>query len=100
MFYRRILTMSLIVGVFVVSSFFIYSDRRNKLREAEAYLAQLQHEKDEIMAQQDYYLSEISKLANDDYISMLARERYFKSLPDEIIFRISGKENSEQIEEN
>ena len=100
MFYRRVLTMSLIGGVFVASSFFIYSDRRSKLREAEEYLAQLQHEKDEIMDQQDYYLSEISKLENDEYISMLARERYFKSLPDEILFRIRNKENLEEIEQN
>jgi len=95
--------MSLIGGFFIASSFFVYSDRRNKLREAEAHLAALQQEKEEIMVQQEYYLSEISKLKDPEYVARLAREKYFKSLPDEILFRIGNKsdlEDSEQIDEN
>jgi len=90
--------MSFVVGIFAISGFFIYSERIKKLRESEVYLAQLQQEKDEILAQQDYYRSEIHKLENEDYIAMLARERYFKSLQNEVLFRFGNAKASESTD--
>ena len=102
LFYRRILTVFFVVGFFLISGLVMYSDRIRRLREAEAQFVQLQLEKEEIIAQQEYYRSEISKLANEEYVAMLARQVYFKSLPHEILFRIGeigGLEDLEDLEE-
>ena len=101
--YRRILTVSFVAGFFIISGMFMYSDRIRRLREAEAQFAQLQQQKEEILAQQEYYRSEISKLENEEFVAMLARQVYFKSLPHEILFRIGeigGLEDLEDLEEN
>lgn len=86
--YRRILTMSLLIGFFLVASVFMYTERLAKLTEAKANLAAYQQQYDELITKQEYYRSEISKLENEDYIAKLAREKYFKSEEGEILFKL------------
>lgn len=86
--YRRILTMSLLIGFFVITAAFMYTDRLSKLTKARENLATYQEQYDELMAKEEYYRNEISKLENEDYIAKLAREKYFKSEEGEIIFKL------------
>lgn len=88
MLYRRILTMSILLGAFVVTGIFLYTGRLTKLTEAKEKLATYQQQYDELIEKEEYYRSEISKLENEDYIAKLAREKYFKSEEGEILFKL------------
>ena len=86
--YRRALTMSLLIGFFIVAGAFMYTGRLAKLTEAKENLAAYQQQYGELIAKQEYYRNEISKLENEDYIAKLAREKYFKSEEGEILFKL------------
>ena len=88
LFYRRVLTMSLLIGSFIIAASIMYTNRLTKLAEAKENLAAYQQQYDELIAKQEYYRNEISKLENEDYIAKLAREKYFKSEEGEIIFKL------------
>lgn len=66
----------------------MYTDRLSKLTKARENLATYQKQYDELIAKEEYYRNEISKLENEDYIAKLAREKYFKSEEGEIIFKL------------
>lgn len=66
----------------------MYTDRLSKLTKARENLATYQEQYDELIAKEEYYRNEISKLENEDYIAKLAREKYFKSEEGEIIFKL------------
>ncbi|MGL4374394.1 MAG: FtsB family cell division protein [Turicibacter sp.] len=87
-FFRRALTLTAIVGIFVLLGYTSYSDRLEKLKEDEKQLAKYEQEYASLVAQEEYYRAEISKLENEDYIARLAREKYFKSEEGEIIFKL------------
>ena len=63
--YRRALTMSLLIGFFIVAGAFMYTGRLAKLTEAKENLAAYQQQYDEF-----------------------AREKYFKSEEGEILFKL------------
>lgn len=86
--YRRVLTMSLLIGSFIVAASIMYTNRLTKLAEAKENLATYQKEYDKLLETEEYYRNEISKLENEDYIAKLAREKYFKSEEGEIIFKL------------
>ncbi len=86
--YRRVLTMSLLIGSFIVAASIMYTNRLTKLTEAKENLAAYQKEYDKLLETEEYYRNEISKLENEDYIAKLAREKYFKSEEGEIIFKL------------
>ena len=86
--YRRVLTMSLLIGSFIVAASIMYTNRLTKLAEAKENLAAYQKEYDKLLETEEYYRNEISKLENEYYISKLAREKYFKSEEGEIIFKL------------
>lgn len=86
--FRRFLTMAVIVSVFGYMTHSIYATRREQLEEVQAELASYQAILDEIMLRQGFYENQVTRLEDPDYIAMLARQRYFRSLPNEIIFRI------------
>ena len=73
---------------FVITAAFMYTDRLSKLTKARENLATYQEQYDELIAKEEYYRNEISKLENEDYIAKLAREKYFKSEEGEIIFKL------------
>ncbi len=56
----------------------------SKLQEKEALLAEL----DAVEAEQDRLVKQLVKLDDDEYIAKLARQRYFVSEKNEIIFSI------------
>lgn len=66
----------------------MYTDRLSKLTKARENLATYQEQYDELIAKEEYYRNEISKLENEDYIAKLTREKYFKSEEGEIIFKL------------
>lgn len=66
----------------------MYMGRLAKLTEAKEILATYQQQYDELIAKEEYYRNEISKLENEDYIAQLAREKYFKSEEGEILFKL------------
>ena len=86
--YRRLLTMGLLIGSFIVAASIMYTNRLTKLAEAKENLAAYQKEYDKLLETEEYYRNEISKLENEDYIAKLAREKYFKSEEGEIIFKL------------
>ena len=86
--YRRLLTMGLLIGSFIVTASIMYTNRLTKLTEAKENLAAYQKEYDKLLETEEYYRNEISKLENEDYIAKLAREKYFKSEEGEIIFKL------------
>lgn len=86
--YRRVLTMSLLIGSFIIAASIMYTNRLTKLTEAKENLAAYQKEYDKLLETEEYYRNEISKLENEDYIAKLAREKYFKSEEGEIIFKL------------
>ena len=96
---RRTLTISLIVGVFGFATYYLYSSRISRLNVARERLVHYQELHEELIMQHSFFESEITKLENEDYIAMLAREQYFKSLPGEIIFRISDAQEDEDVED-
>ena len=88
-FFKRFLTLTVLVGIMVTTGYFMYTERLTKLSEAKALLAE---------CEEQYDLDEISKLENEDYIAQLAREKYFKSEEGEIIFKLP--EDSQESNEN
>ena len=85
---RRFLTLAIIVGIFAYTAHTTYANRMLLLEEAQAALASYQEEHDEALLRHGFYSNQIIRLEDEDYVAMLARERYFWSLPNEIVFRI------------
>lgn len=75
------------VTIFAYAAHTTYANRMNRIEEARAELAVYQEQHADVMLRQGYYKNQIIRLEDEDYIAMLARERY-RSLPDEIVFRI------------
>lgn len=97
-FFRRFLTISVLIGIMATAGYFMYTERFAKLAEAKAQLAQYEAQYSELSEKEEYYRDEISKLENEDYIAQLAREKYFKSEEGEIIFKLP--EDSQESNEN
>ena len=85
---RRVLTLFIIVGVFAYMAHTTYANRMLLLEEAQAELTSYQEKYDEVLLRQGFYLNQIIRLEDEEYVTMFARERYFFSLPNEIIFRV------------
>ena len=85
---RRFLTLTTIVTIFVYAAHSTYANRMNLLNSALEELEAYQEQRYEIMLRQKFYLNQIIRLEDEDYIAMLARERHFRALPNEIVFRI------------
>ena len=85
---RRLLTMTVIITSFIYMTYSIHISRRAQLNEVRVELAHYQHELEEVMLRQGFYENQVIRLEDEDYIAMLARELYFRSLPNEIIFRL------------
>ena len=96
---RRFVTVSFIVAIFVVAGFTLYTDRIGRLARATELLESYEAEHANILLRQGFYLNEIIRLEDDDYIAMLAREQYFRSLPHEMVFIIGEMVTDEEIEE-
>jgi len=92
---RRTFTLILLVGIFGFVAYYLYSSRLSQLNAARQQLDDYHALYEEIQMEQDFFQSEITKLQDEDYVAMLAREQYFKSLPGEIIFRISDVNDDE-----
>lgn len=97
-FFRRILTVSVLIGLMFIAGYFMYTERLAKLAEAKTQLAEYEAQYSELSEKEEYYRNEISKLENEDYIAQLAREKYFKSEEGEIIFKLP--EDSQDSNEN
>ena len=97
-FFKRFLTLTVLVGIMVTTGYFMYTERLTKLSEAKALLAEYEEQYSELPEKEEYYRDEISKLENEDYIAQLAREKYFKSEEGEIIFKLP--EDSQESNEN
>ena len=89
---RCFLTVTVVAGVFAYAIHTMHASRVTRLEEAEATLASYQAQLDEIMLRQGFYENQIIRFEDEDYVTMFARERYFFSLPDEIIFRVIDPE--------
>ena len=50
----------------------MYTDRLSKLTKARENLATYQEQYDELIAKEEYYRNEISKLENEDYIATVS----------------------------
>lgn len=87
-FLRRFLTVGVLVLSLVTLGYFTFTDRLNRLAEAQSQLDQYKEEYSNLVEKEEYYRDEISKLENEDYIAKLAREKYFKSEEGEIIFKL------------
>jgi len=72
----------------------------NRLEEVRAELAAYQEEYADVMLRQGFYENQVIRLQDEDYIAMLARERHFMSLPNEIIFTFRDAPLSETTDEN
>ena len=90
MFIRRAITLVLFFGTFIGSGLFTYANRIERLRAAEERLAYYQQQYQEIQDLNAYYQAQIQMLEDEEFVAMLARERFLKSLPGEIIFRTSS----------
>ena len=86
--FRRLLVMTTIAICFVYATYSIYASHRAELNEVQADLRDYQRELDEIMLRQGFYENQVIRLEDEDYVAMLARERLFRSMPNEIIFRL------------
>jgi len=84
---RRFLTVMTIVIIFAYATHATYVNRVNQIEDALEELAAYEEQYEEVMLRQEFYLNQVIRLGDEDYIAMLARERHFMSLPDEIIFR-------------
>jgi len=87
MFFRRLVTMVLFFGSFIGAGIFTYANRIERLRAAEERLVRYQQQYQEILDLNAYYQAQILMLEDEEFVAMLARERFFKSRPGEIIFR-------------
>ena len=85
---RRFLTLAVIVAIFAHIANITYTIRMNRLEELKAELVAYQEQYAEVMLRQGFYLNQVVRLEDEEYIAMLARERYFRSLPNEIVFRV------------
>jgi len=85
---RRFLTLTTIVTIFAYAAHATYSSRMNQIEAVRAELAAYQEQYEAIMLRQDFYVNQVARLQDDDYIAMLARERHFRALPNEVVFRI------------
>ena len=85
--FRRFLTLATIVTIFAYAAHTTYAIRVNRLNSAREELASYQEKYDEIMLRQEFYENQVIRLEDEDYIAMLARERHFRALPNEIVFR-------------
>ncbi len=95
---RRFVTVGA-MGLFLGMLFSVtYTDRQDKLREAERQLAAYEEQYEQLQTQEEYYRQEISKLENEDYIARLARERYFKSEEGEITFKLPKSPSDSRVE--
>lgn len=97
-FFKRFLTLTVLVGIMATTGYFMYTERLTKLAEAKALLTEYEAQYSELSEKEEYYRDEISKLENEDYIAQLAREKYFKSEEGEIIFKLP--EDSQESNEN
>ena len=103
LFARRFVTVSLILGLFVFAGYTMYNSRIERIKEATAQLEHYESRLADVMMRQGYYLNEIIRLGDEDYIAMLAREQHFLSMPNETVFIIGdlnvtpelGEENYE-----
>ena len=89
MFLRRLVTLVLFFGSFVGAGLLTYANRIDRLRAAEERLVSYQQQYQAILDLNAYYQAQISMLEDEGFVAMLARERFFKSLPGEMIFRVS-----------
>jgi len=80
--------MTIIVTIFAYAAHVTYTNRMNRIEVALAELAAYQEQYEGIMLRQEFYKNKVVRLGDEDYIAMLARERHFWSLPNEIVFRI------------
>ena len=100
MAFRRFVTVSFILGVFVVLGLTMYRSRAVQLQEAQAQLDHYEANLSSVLLRQGYYLNEMVRLGDDDYVAMLARQ-HLLSLPDETVFIIEDSPRvSESTEEN
>ena len=97
---RRFLTLAVIVTIFAYAAHSTYASRMNRLEEVRAELAAYQEEYADVMLRQGFYENQVIRLQDEDYIAMLARERHFMSLPNEIIFTFRDAPLSETTDEN
>ena len=91
---RRFLTLAVIVTIFAYAAHSTYANRMNRLEEVRAELAAYQEEYADVMLRQGFYSNQVIRLKDEDYIAMLARERHFMSLPNEIIFTFRDADRS------
>ncbi|MCL2560540.1 MAG: septum formation initiator family protein [Turicibacter sp.] len=84
---RRFVTVSIILGIFVFLGTTMYRNRLVDLNEAEEQLAHYEALLLDARLRQGYYLNEIVRLGDEDYVLMLARQ-HMMALPDETIFMI------------
>jgi len=94
MLVRRLVTLVLFFGTFMGAGMLTYANRLERLRAAEERLARYQEQYQWILDMNAYYQTQITMLEDDEFVAMLARERFFKSLPGEIIFRTSTDSES------
>ena len=99
---RQLITIGVLLTVFIFSFYTLYASRISRLNDARYHLQRYEQELAEVMLRQGFYENEIIRLENDDYIAMLARGLYFRSLPHEIVFRIADSvvELPDDVEEN
>ena len=96
---RRFFTLTTILAIFAYVAHITYTNRMNQLDKVRAELEAYEAQYAEVMLRQGFYENQVVRLNDEDYIAMLARERYFLSLPNEIIFRvINGSGDSSSVE--
>jgi cell division protein DivIC len=78
----------MLTTIFAYAVHTIHANRTARLEELTAELNAYQEEYESVMLRQGFYLNQVVRLEDEDYIAMLARERYFRSLPNEIVFRV------------
>jgi len=85
---RRFTTLGILAGIFSFAIYITYVNSNARLEHLRAELEYYQTIQNEVMLSQRYYLNQIVRLEDEEYIAMLARQRYRVSLPDETVFRI------------
>ena len=86
--------MVIFFGSFVGAGILTYANRIERLRAAEERLVRYQQQYQEILDLNAYFQAQIRMLEDEEFVAMLARERFFKSLPGEIIFRTAPETDS------
>jgi len=86
---RFFLVTTILIGIFAYTAHTTYANRLSRLEEARLELQMYQEQYDEIMLRQGFYYNQITRLEDESYILMFARERHFWSLPGEVIFRFT-----------